>query len=114
MAIQCETKNGVGVVTVTGALNAPVAESFHTQFVAWFDNQPGLLQVAVDLGGVGFIDSLGLGALISVFKHVAERGGDMRLVRPQQAVKLVLEITRTSRILRMFGTLEEALRDAAR
>ena len=114
MAIQCENKNGVGLVTVTGSLNAPVVESFHTQFGEWFDSQPDVKQVVVDLGGVSFIDSLGLGALISVFKRVAERGGDMRLVRPQQAVKLVLEITLTSRILHTFGSLEDALKDAGR
>jgi anti-anti-sigma factor len=112
MAVTCENKNGVGLVTVVGSLNAPTVESFHAQFGAWFDSQPGIKQVVVDLGGVSFIDSLGLGALISIFKRVAERGGDMRLVRPQQAVKLVLEITRTSRILHTFGTIEDAMRDA--
>ncbi|MCX6899304.1 MAG: STAS domain-containing protein [Verrucomicrobia bacterium] len=112
MAVTCENKNGVGLVTVTGSLNAPVAKSFHSQFAAWFESQPDVKQVVVDLGGVSFIDSLGLGALISVFKRVAERDGDMRLVRPQQAVKLVLEITRTSRILHTFGTIEDAMRDA--
>jgi len=112
MAINCEVSNGVGLVTVTGALNAPVAGSFHNQFGVWFESQPGVKQVVVDLGGVSFKDSLGLGALISVFKRVAERGGDMRLVRPQQSVKLVLEITRTNRILHTFGTIEDAMRDA--
>ena len=114
MAINCENKNGVGLVTVTGALNAPVAESFHNQFGVWFDTQPDVKQVVVDLGGVSFLDSLGLGALISIFKRIAERGGDMRLVRPQQAVKLVLEITNTSRIFHTFGTLEDAMKDARR
>ncbi|OGV52495.1 MAG: hypothetical protein A2X49_09280 [Lentisphaerae bacterium GWF2_52_8] len=112
MAVTCENKNGVGLVTVTGSLNALVVESFHGQFGAWFDSQPDVKLVVVDLGGVHFIDSLGLGALISIFKRVAERGGDMRLVRPQHSVKLVLEITRTSRILHTFGTIEDALRNA--
>lgn len=113
MAVNCEIKNGVGMVTVAGSLNALVVESFHNQFAAWFESQPDVKQVVVDLGGVSFIDSLGLGALISIFKHVAERGGDMRLARPQQSVKLVLEITRTSRILHTFGTVEDAVRDAS-
>jgi anti-anti-sigma factor len=112
MAATCENKDGVGLVTVTGALNAPTVESFHTQFGAWFDSQSGVKQVVVDLGGVSFIDSPGLGVLISIFKRIAERGGDMRLARPQQTVKLVLEITCTTRIFQTFDTLEDAMRDA--
>ncbi len=69
-------------------------------------------QVVVDLGGVNFMDSSGLGALIATFKRVAERGGDMNLARPQPSVKMVLEITRTNRILRLCGSVEEALRAA--
>lgn len=110
MAVTCENKDGIGMVTVSGFLNAPVVESFHDQFGAWFDSQPDVKLVVVDLGGVNFIDSLGLGALISIFKRVAKRGGDMRLVRPQQSVKLVLEITRTNRILNIYNTMEEATR----
>ena len=114
MAITCENKNGVGLVTVTGSLNASSVESFQSQFGAWFDSQPGVKQVVMDLGGVNFIDSLGLGALISIFKRVAGRGGNMRLVHPQESVKLVLGITRTSGLLHSFDTLDEAMRDASR
>ena len=110
MAVACENKNGVGLVTVTGSLNAPVVDSFHNQFGGWFNSQPEVKLVVVDLGGVSFMDSRGLGVLISIFKRVAERGGEIRLARPQPAVKLVLEITRTSRILQTFATLEEATR----
>lgn len=112
MAVNCEIKNGVGLVTVTGSLNAAIVESFRNQFGAWFQSQPGVKQVVVDLGGVSFMDSSGLGAPIGTFKRVAERGGDMNLARPQPNVKTVLEITRTNRILRLFGSVEEALRAA--
>ena len=112
MAVNCEIKHGVGLVTVTGSLNAAIAESFRNQFGAWFQHQPDVKQVVLDLGGVSFMDSSGLGALLANFKRVAERGGDMALARPQPNVKMVLEITRTNRILRVFGSVEEALRAA--
>jgi anti-anti-sigma factor len=109
MAVNCEIQKGVGLVTVTGSLNAAIVDSFRNQFGAWFQGQPGVKQVVVDLGGVSFMDSSGLGALIGIFKRVAERGGDMTLARPQPNVKTVLEITRTNRILRLVPSLEEAL-----
>jgi len=112
MSVNCEIKNGVALVSVTGSLSGAIVESFRSQFGAWFQSQPGVKQVVVDLGGVSFLDSLGLGALIGAFKRVAERGGEMHLARPQPNVKMVLEITCTNRILRLFGSVEEALRAA--
>ncbi len=112
MAINCEIKNGVGLVTLTGSLNSAIAQSFRNQVGAWFQTQPGMKHLVVDLGGVPFMDSSGLGALIATFKHVAERGGGMTLARPQPNVKMVLEITRTNHILQPFDTVEEALRAA--
>jgi anti-anti-sigma factor len=112
MAIHCEVKNGVGVVTVTGSLNAAIAESFGSQFGAWFESQPGVKHVVVDLGGVSFMDSSGLRALIGVFKLVAGRGGSLNLARPQPNVKMVLEITCANRWCHLFGSLEEALHAA--
>jgi anti-anti-sigma factor len=112
MAVNCDIKNGVGMVTVTGLLNSSVVESFGNQFGTWFQSHPDVKHVVVDLVGVRFMDSSGLKALIDIFKLVAERGGDMNLARPQPNVKMVLEITCTNRSLRVFGSVEEALHAA--
>lgn len=114
MAVNCEIKNGVGLVSVTGSLNAAMAESFRNQVNAWFQTRPEMKQVVVDLGGVNFMDSPGLGALIGVFKRIAERGGNMSLARVLPKVRTVLEITRTNRIFQFFDTTEEALRQPPR
>jgi anti-sigma B factor antagonist len=42
----------------------------------------GPLKVALDLTGVGFVDSSGLGAIVACLKHVRELGGDLVLVAP--------------------------------
>ena len=112
MALHCENKDGVGLVTFVGSLSAPIVDSVRDQFAGWFERHPGVKQVVVDLGGVNFMDSLGLGALIAIYKRVAERGGEMRLARPLPVVKMVLEITRTSRILPILATLDEAMTEA--
>jgi anti-sigma B factor antagonist len=54
----------------------------------------GLVKVVVDLGGVTYIDSSGVGMLAAKLKHLRERGGDMRL----------LNLTRGSQ--RLFGMLK--------
>lgn len=114
MAINFEIRNSVGLVTVTGSLNVAIVESFRNQFCAWLQSEAGVKHVVVDLGGVGFLDSSGLGALIGCFKRIAERGGGMSLARPHPNVRTVLEITCVNRIMEIFGTLDEALQAAGR
>lgn len=54
----------------------------------------GIVKIVVDLGGVTFIDSSGVGMLAGKLKHVRERGGDMRLA------------CLTSRSQRVFGMMK--------
>jgi len=54
----------------------------------------------VDVSGVTFIDSSGLGALVAVAREAAERGGSLRLDQPSTSVTRLLEITRMTE---MFG-----------
>ena len=50
-------------------------------------------QIAIDLSGVDFIDSTGLGALVGVLREARDRGGDVRLLHPTRQVRRILQIT---------------------
>lgn len=60
--------------------------------------QPAHRHIEVDLSATSFLDSCGLGALIALHKTACDRGGGVRLVRPQSAVERVLELTRLHRV----------------
>lgn len=109
MAITFSVREGVGVVTLTGQLDAAAAESVRGQFAGWWGAQSALRQVVMDLGGVGFMDSSGLGVLLGLLKRVSERGGDLKLARPQPKVVLVLNITRANKIFAIFDGVEAAV-----
>ena len=47
----------------------------------------------VDLGGVEFMDSSGIGMIMDRYKNMVSRGGKMMLVRPQPQVDKVLELS---------------------
>jgi anti-sigma B factor antagonist len=113
MALLLEKKNGLGLITLSGSLDASVVESFSRQSAAWLESDPDLTQVVVDLGEVAFMDSAGLGALIGMLRRLAGRGGDLRLARPRPSVRLVLEITRATKIFAVFPSLGEALAPSA-
>jgi len=101
---------GVGVVTVTGPLTAAGVDSFREQFGGWWQNASELRNVVMDLGGVEFLDSAGLGALIALLKRVTERGGDLKIARLQKKARMVFEITRAYEVFDILDSVEEAVK----
>ena len=49
--------------------------------------------IIVDMAGLAFVDSCGLGVLVRVLKWTRESGGDMALAAPQPQVRQVLSVT---------------------
>jgi anti-anti-sigma factor len=66
-------------------------------------------RLVVDLADVPFIDSSGLGALISVLKAARQAGGDLRIARPDEQPLTVLKLTTLDRVLKPYASVEEAL-----
>ena len=69
----------------------------------------GRPHLIVDLGDVSFIDSSGLGALISGLKAARAAGGYLRIVRPNDQARMILELTTLHRVLPPYDSIEEAL-----
>jgi anti-anti-sigma factor len=55
--------------------------------------------VQIDLSAVEFIDSSGLAAFVSLEERLHQRGHTLRLQHPQDAVRLIFEITKLDRVL---------------
>ena len=70
----------------------------------------GRRSIVIDMGRVGFIDSSGLGSLISALKVLRANGGDLKLANIGEQVYSVLEITRLLRVFDTFDSSEEALK----
>jgi len=57
-----------------------------------------LKNIDIDLSQTMFLDSCGLGALISLHKTACTRSGAVRLLNPTPPVQQILELTRLHRI----------------
>jgi len=90
-----------GRLDVTGA---PTLKDAVSEIVK--NGQPRLV---IDLEGVSFVDSTGLGSVIAALKMVRSSKGDLRLAAPNQQVRVVLELTTLDRVFPYFATVEEAL-----
>lgn len=58
-------------------------------------------KVALDLSGVAFMDSSGLGLILGRFTLARELGGELRIVDPCENVEKILELAGTSRLIRV-------------
>lgn len=63
----------------------------------------------IDLNEVRFIDSSGLGVLVSGFKNASARNGSLLLCSMQAQVKSMFELTRLHRVFDIYATADEAL-----
>ena len=67
--------------------------------------------LVIDLDQVQFIDSSGLGALLSGLKNVGLRSNGFILAGLQPRVRSMFELTRLHRVFDIYPKLEEALSD---
>ena len=69
----------------------------------------GNSRVILDLEKVRFMDTAGLGELVAWKKRALQRGGDVRLLRPRDRVREVLELTALTRVFQTFDDEAEAV-----
>lgn len=103
------TDSGVTVVRPDGRLNMVAAPALRKQLHDLV--QGGSARLVVDLSGTEFIDSSGLGALISGLKVARQAGGDLRIAAPTKQVITVLELTNLNRVLRAHDSADRAFDD---
>ena len=99
-------ENGVLVVTPTvRRLDASVAPAFKQAVVAVIDG--GKQRLVLDLMGVEFIDSSGLGAMVYILKALGGNGA-VGLCGAQGAVLALFKLTRMDKVFTRFATRTEA------
>jgi len=70
--------------------------------------EQGEVNLVVQLEKVRFIDSSGLGALLSGYKNAAAKSGKLALACCKQQVLSMFEITRLNRVFEIYADLDEA------
>ena len=95
---------------VEQALDAYAATGFRERIAALI--QEGSRQIVLDLGAVQFLDSTGLGAIVSSLKRL-EGNGVLVICNAGEMVMDVFRLTRMDRVFPIVRTLDEALLIAA-
>lgn len=100
-------QDGRSIVSAAGELDAHAAPVLEAQTGA-LSRQPGG-RLIIDLSGVSFIDSTGLGVLVAALKHAREAEGSLDVVVATPRVLKVLALTGLDVVIPLHSTLAEAL-----
>jgi anti-sigma B factor antagonist len=103
-------RNGRTVVSAAGELDVHTAPALQAE-LSPRSQQPNAALI-VDLTDVGFIDSTGLGVLVTTLKHVREAGGTLDVVVTSSRVLKVFALTGLDVVIPLHSTLDEALASA--
>jgi len=69
----------------------------------------GILKCVIDISALRYINSSGIGVLITILTKFRNKGGEVYLLRPSESVQKLLVITKLNAIFQIVQTEEEAL-----
>ena len=69
----------------------------------------GKHNIVVDLGGVEYIDSTGLGILVICFTSLKKQGGALKLVNPNKRNVELLLLTKLHTVFEVFTEVQDAV-----
>jgi anti-anti-sigma factor len=98
LRVDCEVHGKTAEVALNGDLDMAAAfklEPAIERLVA--ENEVG--ELVIDLGGVEFIDSAGLGSLLSTHERLSQLGVSAKVQRPSEAVERVLDVSGARSVL---------------
>ena len=102
-----EKYNAVVIELKGNVMGGPDAQEFHKLLHDLLDN--GKKNVVVDLAGVKFMNSSGLGMLISGFTTMKNGEGHLKLANATEKINSLLVITKLITIFENFDSVEKAV-----
>jgi anti-sigma B factor antagonist len=97
----------VVVLAIPGpSLDASNSKKFKNQVLPVVQSTNNLV---FDMSGVQFVDSAGLGAILSCLRQVNAAGGDMKVFGLSKGVRALFELVRMHKVVEIHNTREEAV-----
>jgi anti-sigma B factor antagonist len=107
MGFQVSQNNGVTLVEVEGQLIVGNRQELKQQVLEQLE--AGDRKFVIDFANTGYIDSSGLGVLVSLSKKIREQGGELRLSSLNEDLQTLFELTKLDTLFRIADSKEKAL-----
>jgi len=104
---QTRDPSGVTLVQVEGQLIVGNRQELKELIQGALDRSER--RILIDFSRTGYIDSSGLGALVSISKRVRETGGELRLAGLNEDLRSLFELTKLDTLFAIAETPQQAL-----
>ena len=106
LSLATRTVGEFAVVVVGGEEDVYTAPQLREGLLELID--AGVEHVVVDLGGVDFLDSTGLGVLVGALKRLRTVGGSFGLVFDREPLLKIFRITALDQVFPLYPTVDAA------
>lgn len=107
MAFTVNREGDVTVVDVDGQLIVGNRQELKQKVLDEVEN--GERKFLIDFTSTGYIDSSGLGVLVSLSKKIREQGGELRLSSLNEDLRTLFELTKLDTLFRIADNREDGL-----
>lgn len=107
MSFQVSKEGPVTVVDVEGQLIVGNRQELKQKVLEELEG--GEKTFVIDFANTGYIDSSGLGVLVSLSKKIREQGGELRLAGLNEDLRTLFELTKLDTLFRIADSRAEAL-----
>ncbi len=108
MKFKDKIKGDVGIITLKGKLmGLPETDDLQDEIKAMLGQK--IKKIVLDLDGVKWINSLGIGAIMRSHTTVKNHDGEFCLARISDKVTSVLVLTQLINIFKTYDSLDEAI-----
>jgi anti-sigma B factor antagonist len=102
---KCNDSEKVKAIYLQGKIDTANSKQIRQNIIDCIDSNTATL--LFDLREVTFIDSSGLGSLVFLLKQMRARGGNVIIYRPNDQVKMLLDIANMTQLFPIYNTEEE-------
>ena len=108
MELDTKDDGDVTIITVQGDLVIGDAETHFKKTVTRLLEE-GRIHLLVDMAGVGFLDSSGLGALVRALTNSQKEGGQTKLLHAGPQIRKLLQMTKLDSVFELHEDMEAAV-----
>jgi len=107
MSFDVKKQDDVTIIDVEGQLIVGNRQELKQKVLEELEG--GARKFLIDFSNTGYIDSSGLGVLVSLSKKIREQGGELRLANLNEDLRTLFELTKLDTLFHIASDRREAL-----
>jgi anti-sigma B factor antagonist len=107
MSFDVKKQDDITIVDVEGQLIVGNRQELKQKVLEELEG--GARKFMIDFSNTGYIDSSGLGVLVSLSKKIREQGGELRLANLNEDLRTLFELTKLDTLFHIAADRQEAL-----